>query len=391
MAITEFFNLFLLISALHGFAFSIVLFFSKNGKDRSMVYLNLLILAISLNNFQSWVIERKLFQHRFALDYIEVPWIFLAMPFLYMFLVHYLNIEKKTFNILKVAIPMFLFMTLAQIIFVMKNSGLHPQENLDYVYEKYTTTEEIVSFLTSISLFIYSFFILLKKEKLFEKIQSYDNLKWLSTFFKLSSVGYILWMVALIVTVSLNFTDFIFSYYPLRIYTTILIYWLGYQGIRQLRILKERKVIRKGIQKKSKNKIAKTKVTYPIKSHAVSETQLEKHRDQFEIIDNYIRKNNKFLESKYTLQSLSFDTDLSSSTLSVIINNVAGKTFTDYLNEMRIEQAKSLLLAPEFSNYTITSIGLESGFNSKSTFYTVFKKHTGITPFEFKNSLLLAN
>ncbi|WP_299109230.1 helix-turn-helix domain-containing protein [uncultured Tenacibaculum sp.] len=391
MAITEFFNLFLLISALHGFAFSIVLFFSKNGKDRSMVYLNLLILAISLNNFQSWVIERKLFQHRFALDYIEVPWIFLAMPFLYMFLVHYLNIEKNTFNILKVAIPMFLFMTLAQIIFVMKNSGLHPQENLDYVYEKYTTTEEIVSFLTSISLFIYSFFILLKKEKLFEKIQSYDNLKWLSTFFKLSSVGYILWMVALIVTVSLNFTDFIFSYYPLRIYTTILIYWLGYQGIRQLRILKERKVIRKGIQKKSKNKITKSKVTYPIKSYAVSETQLEKHRDQFEIIDNYIRKNNKFLESKYTLQNLSFDTDLSSSTLSVIINNVAGKTFTDYLNEMRIEQAKSLLLAPEFSNYTITSIGLESGFNSKSTFYTVFKKHTGITPFEFKNSLLLAN
>lgn len=392
MAITEFFNLFLLISALHGFAFSVVLFFSKNGKDRSMVYLNLLILAISLNNFQSWVIERKLFQHRFALDYIEVPWIFLAMPFLYMFLIHYLNIEKKTFNILKVAIPMFLFMTLAQIIFVMKNSGLHPQENLDYVYEKYTTTEEIVSFLTSISLFIYSFFILLKKEKLFEKIQSYDNLKWLSTFFKLSSVGYILWMVALIITVSLNFTDFIFSYYPLRIYTTILIYWLGYQGIRQLRILKERKVIRKGIQKKSKDKIAKsTKVTYQIKSHAVSETQLEKHKEQFEIIDNYIRKNNKFLESKYTLQNLSFDTDLSSSTLSVIINNIAGKTFTDYLNEMRIEQAKSLLLAPEFSNYTITSIGLESGFNSKSTFYTVFKKHTGITPFEFKNSLLVAN
>ncbi|CAL2104337.1 AraC family transcriptional regulator [Tenacibaculum sp. 190130A14a] len=394
MTITELFNLFLLVSALHGFAFSIVLFFSKYGKDRSMIYLNLLILAISLNNFQSWVIERKLFQHRFALDYIEVPWIFLGMPFLYMFLVHYLNIEKKTFNILKIAIPMFFIMTLAQIVFVLKNSGLHPQENLDYVYEKYTTTEEIVSFVTSISLFIYSFLILLRKEKLFEKIQSYDNLKWLYTFFKLTSVGYLLWMVALIITVSLNYTDFIFSYYPLRVYTTVLIYWLGYQGIRQLRILKERKVIREGIQKgnsKSTPNVIPTKVSYHVKSHNVSETQLEKHKEQFEVIDNYIKKNNKFLESKYTLQNLSFDTELSSSTLSVIINNIAGKTFTDYLNEMRVEQAKSLLLAPEFSNYTITSIGLESGFNSKSTFYTVFKKHTGITPFEFKSSILITN
>lgn len=391
MAIAELFNLFLLVSALHGFAFSIVLFFSKYGKDRSMIYLNLLILAISLNNFQSWAIERKLFQHKFALDYIEVPWIFLAMPFLYMFLTHYLNIEKKTFNILKIAVPLFLIMTIAQVLFVIRNSNIHPQENLDYIYEKYTTTEEIVSFLTSISLFIYSFFILLKKEKLFKKIRSYDNLKWLNTFFKLTGIGYVLWMIALIITVSLNFTNFIFSYYPLRIYTTVLIYWLGYQGIRQLRILKERKIIRKGIRNESKTKkdTNAPKITYHLKANNVSETQLEKHKEQFEIIDHFIRKNNKFLESKYTLQNLSFDTELSSSTLSVIINNIAGKTFTDYLNEMRVEQAKSLLHAPEFSGYTITSIGLESGFNSKSTFYTVFKKHTGITPFEFKNSMLI--
>ncbi len=52
---------------------------------------------------------------------------------------------------------------------------------------------------------------------------------------------------------------------------------------------------------------------------------------------------------------------------------------------MRVEQAKTLLLDPEYENYTITSIGLESGFNSKSTFYTVFKKYSGSTPVEFKN------
>nr|BFF40585.1 hypothetical protein BACY1_23900 [Tenacibaculum mesophilum] len=75
-----------------------------------MIYLNLLILAISLNNIQSWVLEKELFQHKFALDYVQIPWHFLAMPFLYMFLIHYLNLAEKSYKILKLIIPIFLFL-----------------------------------------------------------------------------------------------------------------------------------------------------------------------------------------------------------------------------------------------------------------------------------------
>jgi len=48
--------------------------------------------------------------------------------------------------------------------------------------------------------------------------------------------------------------------------------------------------------------------------------------------------------------------------------------------------AKELLIHEEYKNYTITSIGLESGFNSKSTFYATFKKHTGFTPAAYQKS-----
>jgi hypothetical protein len=57
-------------------------------------------------------------------------------------------------------------------------------------------------------------------------------------------------MVALIITVALNFKEFIYSYYPLRILTTVLIYWVGYQSILQLRVLNERKYLRKQINSK---------------------------------------------------------------------------------------------------------------------------------------------
>ncbi len=378
------FNLFLLVSALHGFAFSIILFCSKNGREKSMLYLNLLILTISLNNIQSWALERNLFQHKFSLDYLQIPWHFLAMPFLYMFLINYLSLSKKSYNILKVMIPLFLVIIASQITFVYNYSNSPSLEKLNYIYERYTSFEEMFSLFTSLSIFIYSFFILYKKEKLFTKILSFDNLKWIHTFFQLTAVGYLLWILALIIKVNMNFTGFLFSYYPLRAYTTVLIYWLGYQGFKQIRILKERKHIRKSLLINLNNDVTED---FKLKSEAVSS---EKHKEQFIEIDAFIDKKKKYLLSKYTLQNLAKDTKLSSSTLSLIINNIAGKSFTDFLNEKRVKQAKLLLLDTDYAKYTITSIGLESGFNSKSTFYTVFKKHTGCTPVQFKESKITA-
>ncbi len=46
-----------------------------------------------------------------------------------------------------------------------------------------------------------------------------------------------------------------------------------------------------------------------------------------------------------------------------------------------------MLTYTEYDNYTIVAIGLEAGFNSKSSFYTAFKKFTGKTPIEFKKSV----
>ncbi|CAM1353259.1 helix-turn-helix domain-containing protein [Tenacibaculum insulae] len=384
MNTTDLFNLFLIVSALHGFTLSIILFCSKNGREKSMLFLNLLILAISLNNIQSWALERSLFQYKFVLDYLQIPWHFLAMPFLYMFLIHYLNLHKKFYNILKIIIPLFLIIIITQIIFVYSKRNLTSQENLNYIYERYTSFEELFSLFVSLSIFIYSFYTLYKKENLFTKIVSFDNLKWIHTFFKLTAIGYVLWILALVIKVKMNFTGFLFSYYPLRIYTTLLIYWLGVQGLKQIRILKERKKIRESLFLDLDDDL--NVETIKLSSE---DTSSEKHKEQFVEINNFINKNKKYLLPKYTLQNLSKDTELGSSTLSLIINNIAGKSFTDYLNEKRVEQAKKLLLDADYSNYTITSIGLESGFNSKSTFYTVFKKQSGHTPVQFKKLQLL--
>ncbi|KAB2846133.1 MAG: helix-turn-helix transcriptional regulator, partial [Melioribacteraceae bacterium] len=51
-----------------------------------------------------------------------------------------------------------------------------------------------------------------------------------------------------------------------------------------------------------------------------------------------------------------------------------------------VEEAKRMLQDKEFDNLTILSIAYESGFKNKSSFNNAFKKFTGFTPSEFKQS-----
>ncbi len=72
--------------------------------------------------------------------------------------------------------------------------------------------------------------------------------------------------------------------------------------------------------------------------------------------------------------------------LSQFLNDNLKKSFSLFINEYRIEEAKRLLT--EKNQYTTEAIGYECGFNSKSTFYTTFKKITGITPANYKNTIV---
>ncbi|MFL0113844.1 helix-turn-helix domain-containing protein [Tenacibaculum maritimum] len=251
---------------------------------------------------------------------------------------------------------------------IVDNDNINQRE---IIYEKYITTEEVLIVISSLSIFIYSFYILYKKEKLFSKILLFDNLKWLYNFFILSTTCYVLWIIAIIIKVNLGYFDFLSSYYPLRILTTTIIFWLGYQAVIHLQILKDRKEIRQKVSNIKPKKI-------PI------EKKEEEFEQDFSVIDSFIRNGEKFLEPKYTLKSLAKDLKLGSGRISVAINRSINKSFIDYINEMRVNYAKNILVSPDYKKYTITSIGLESGFNSKSTFYTVFKKHTGYTPLAYR-------
>jgi len=90
-------------------------------------------------------------------------------------------------------------------------------------------------------------------------------------------------------------------------------------------------------------------------------------------------------EAELTLQQLANRLQLPTYLVSQAINEGLNKNFYELINSYRVETAKRLLVDPKNSNFTILSIGFEAGFNSKTTFNTVFKKFTGLTPTEYRD------
>lgn len=91
-----------------------------------------------------------------------------------------------------------------------------------------------------------------------------------------------------------------------------------------------------------------------------------------------------YLQPDLTLQELSDSLQVQSYLVSQAINEGLNKNFYDLVNGYRVEEARRRLGDISHRNAKIIAVAFESGFNSKTTFNTVFKKFTGVTPSEFR-------
>ena len=77
--------------------------------------------------------------------------------------------------------------------------------------------------------------------------------------------------------------------------------------------------------------------------------------------------------------------------LSYVINRHLGKSFYDFVNEYRVRDVVRRMNEGADRDLKITAVAFDAGFNSKPAFNTVFKKHTGLTPSEYRNRNRRAN
>jgi AraC-like DNA-binding protein len=75
---------------------------------------------------------------------------------------------------------------------------------------------------------------------------------------------------------------------------------------------------------------------------------------------------------------------MSARNLNLICHNILQKSVSEIIETRKLIEAKNLLIS---TDKTISEIGFELGYNEKAYFTTVFKKKSGMTPSEFRDSM----
>jgi AraC-like DNA-binding protein len=90
-----------------------------------------------------------------------------------------------------------------------------------------------------------------------------------------------------------------------------------------------------------------------------------------------------FLDNDLNLPTVAEKLGISIHEASFLINETAKDNFYNFINKYRVEEAKKLLASTKMEELNILGIAFASGFNSKTTFNTTFKRIVGLSPSQF--------
>ncbi len=364
------YNSLILAGVIQGLIFGAVVLLSKKYKHKSVYFLTAIIIIYSLSNLQFYLQDINLISYTELFDNYFVPWGNAIPALLYLYVVSFLDPQRQIARNEKLLFIPFLFSLAISIFYKLIKWLELNEELLSGVMLYMETYDELISALFHIIIIV----VLLVKIKNYKRAHGdfkYDHIKlhlnWLRNTL-------IIFLVLIPMWVSLTGLYMLYpgqiSFYPLWIAMALLIYWLGHIGIYKYGIVEQRKQIRskqliieKSIQIKGKTK------------HIIIER-----------LRTFLDDERRFLDADLNLEKTAQALEISQGHLSKIINTELGTGFKDYINSLRVEEAKSYLLDSDFSNYTLVAIGLEAGFNSKSAFNASFKRITGETPSQYKKS-----
>ena len=125
----------------------------------------------------------------------------------------------------------------------------------------------------------------------------------------------------------------------------------------------------------------------PSAKYAKSGLRSNDLRQFVDSIDDLMTRKKLFLNPELSLAEVSEELQVPRHHLTQAINTELGKNFYAYINELRVKKFMEMVVDPKFKDYTFLAIAFECGFNSKSTFNSVFKRITNFTPSEYLESL----
>ena len=310
-----------------------------------------------------------LFPH---LSRVHQPFVFLAGPLLLLYIglltTQKKNIEKK--DLLHFLPFLFCVVYLLPYYFQSRTEKLNLL-SLEYLQESFGTWYYIRSALFITQFLAYLVLIVLTIVRYSRSIRERNSARERAVLFEVRFfviASAVLWLGA-IVRYALDSSGNSNLMVPLG--ASVLIYGMGYLKMRR-----------------PAPETRETDETTPLATKKYEKSQLTPERTERYLnrLLQLMESERPYIDGDLTIQKLAEQLSIPAPHLSQTINERLSKTFPDFINSYRIEEAKKRLLDPSRKHYTVLAIAEEVGFNSKSAFNDVFKRHVKMTPSEFRKS-----
>lgn len=221
-----------------------------------------------------------------------------------------------------------------------------------------------------------SYLVILRHERVIREVYSnteHKTLLWTRNFLYAGIATFLLCILVSFFDVSLAdpVSNLLFS---------VVIYVFGYRAMRQPEIFGD--VSADALPETETLPLVHRSVKY--EKSGLSAAQAREWLDQ---LDRLMTGKKPFLDPMLNLPQLAAQLDLTPHQLSQLLNQFKGESFSDFVNRFRVEHFKQAVNDPDNAHLSLLSIAFDSGFNSKAAFNAVFKKMTGLTPSEFKDSI----
>ncbi len=341
----------------------VLLFLHRNGEyNFKYIALFLLLISLAITNESYGIYTDTEFHLLYPFKF------FLLLPNLIL-----LHINSKIIgvNSRKKVLLNFLpgileFITLCFILLFVKLSIVDSDSDFLYYFD------EAYNYIT-ISYIIFIQIIILKKirfynQNLFE-FQStihYKYLNWLKWVCVIIIVNEIYYLLYYLLTDDLYSNE---SYIIYAIIELILIFYIGIGALLQVNLKIE-------IPQPKKINTGNSEVANTLETDTI-----------FTEIESFMKTQLPFLNPDLNLKLLSQTMNIPERQISNAINKNSEQNFYSYINQYRVETVKNMLANNKQATYSIVGIGEAAGFNSKSSFYTNFKKVTGISPSQYIKEL----
>ncbi len=367
------YNLLMSIALVIALTFGFLLLFSRHKNKKADRFLAALLFIVALWNASILILVLGIYRYAAGIIWIPLTYTLALGPCFYFYIRYVTDIDLTQ----KLRIwPHFIPVIFEVGIFLFEVFQGLPLGVGYFDTPTFLIFDPIVSALAILSLMIYSF-IARKKIKRYHlwvenNYSHYHryNLNWLLRLSTIFLIVLTLWLGYFCIDYLLfDYKLSFYQYYPFHLTLAVISIWLSVEAFSKPEIIYPDKINQSVTNDNSKS---------------VPDDELQ---EQAKCLKKQIERDLLYLDPELSLKSLADTIDLHPNLVSKIINEGLRQTFSDCINEYRVNAVIKKIGNNSDSNLTFLAIAFDCGFNSKTTFNRVFKRQTGLTPLQYRNNI----